>query len=135
MIKMKIGLTFLLAVMFAAGLLGPLAAAALAQSRPPGPGAVASLGQPAVQAPDPRTQRRIELRSELQKQRPVTEDELSARPTMQAATMGPVNRHLTAQEREEMRQQLREQFREQRQQIEQREQQTLSEQRQPGFKK
>ena len=131
MIKMKTGLTFLLAVMFAAGLLGPLAAAALAQPHPPGAGAVASLGQTAAQTPDPRAQRRIELRSELQKQRPVTEDELSTRPTVQATTMGPVNRHLTAQEREEMRQQLREQ----RQQIEQREQQTLSGQRRPGFKK
>lgn len=135
MTKIKSGLTFLLAVMFAAGPFGPLATAALAQPRPPGPAAVASLGQTAAPTPDPRTQRRIELRSELQKQRPVTEDELSTRPTIQAATMGPVDRHLTAQEREEMRQQLREQLREQRQQIELREQQTLPGQRQPGFKK
>jgi hypothetical protein len=122
MIKMKTGSTFLLTILVVAGITGPLAV--WAQLRAPA-GAKDAKEPDAAVVPDLRAQRRMELRSELQRQRAASDEDLTARNGLQAATAVPPDRHLSVQEREEMRQQLREQ----RQQLELREQRGLREQR------
>ncbi len=82
-------------------LLGPLAGLAFAQgaaANAPASGASPTSAQ--APAPDPASQRRNKLRSDLQKHKPAPDEGLFANAG---------NRHLSAQEREEMRQQLRRQ--------------------------